>query len=63
LPKHITFDSWDDLWDPALKNKVFLVDGAREIMGMGLNSLGYSLNSRKEHELRDALFENVRSTS
>ncbi|WHZ03557.1 spermidine/putrescine ABC transporter substrate-binding protein [Neobacillus sp. YX16] len=55
LPKDITFDSWDDLWDPALKNKVFLVDGAREIMGMGLNSLGYSLNSRDENELREAL--------
>ncbi|MDQ0226339.1 ABC transporter substrate-binding protein [Metabacillus niabensis] len=55
IPKHITFDSWDDLWDPALKNKVFLVDGAREVIGMGLNSLGYSLNSRDENELDEAL--------
>lgn len=55
IPKHITFDSWDDLWDPALKNKVFLVDGAREVIGMGLNSLGYSLNSRDNSELREAL--------
>jgi spermidine/putrescine transport system substrate-binding protein len=55
VPEHLTFDSWDDLWDPALKNKVFLVDGAREIVGMGLNSLGYSLNSRDETELRKAM--------
>ena len=32
-----TFESWDDLWDPSLKRKVFLVDSAREIIGMGLN--------------------------
>ncbi|MFP7299640.1 ABC transporter substrate-binding protein [Neobacillus niacini] len=55
IPEDITFDSWDDLWDPALKNKVFLVDGAREVIGMGLNSLGYSLNSRDEKELQEAL--------
>ena len=37
-----------------LKGKVFLVDGAREVIGMGLNSLGYSLNSTDENELREA---------
>ena len=26
------------------KNEILLVDGAREVMGMGLNSLDYSLN-------------------
>lgn len=50
----LTFDSWDDLWDPTLKEKVFLVDGAREVIGMGLNSLGYSLNSLDNSELRQA---------
>lgn len=50
----ITFDSWDDLWDPSLKGKVFLVDGAREVMGMGLNSIGASLNSKDEDLLRQA---------
>ncbi|OCS87523.1 ABC transporter substrate-binding protein [Caryophanon tenue] len=54
IPEHLTFDTWEHLWDPALKNKVFLVDGSREVMGMGLNSLGYSLNSRDEQELREA---------
>ena len=49
-----TFESWDDLWDPSLKGKVLLVDSAREVIGMGLNSLGYSLNSTDENELQEA---------
>lgn len=50
----LDFSSWDDLWDPSLKRKVFLVDGAREVIGMGLNSLGHSLNSLDDQELREA---------
>ncbi|MCM3638026.1 ABC transporter substrate-binding protein [Sporosarcina luteola] len=49
-----TFESWDDLWDPSLKQRVILVDSARETIGMGLNSLGYSLNSTDLGELREA---------
>ncbi|MHA6258547.1 ABC transporter substrate-binding protein [Sporosarcina sp. CAU 1771] len=49
-----TFESWDDLWNPSLKQKVVLVDSARETIGMGLNSLGYSLNSTNKKELREA---------
>lgn len=49
-----TFESWDDLWDPSLKGEVILVDSAREVIGMGLNSLGYSLNSTDVSELREA---------
>ncbi|MEK5230929.1 ABC transporter substrate-binding protein [Lysinibacillus sp. FSL K6-0232] len=54
LVSDLDFTSWEDLWDPSLKRKVFLVDGAREVIGMGLNSLGYSLNSLDDHELRQA---------
>ena len=50
----LTFESWDDLWDPSLKNKVFLVDGSREVMGMGLNSIGQSLNAKDDELLRQA---------
>ncbi|MBS4196968.1 ABC transporter substrate-binding protein [Lederbergia citri] len=46
--------SWNDLWDPDLKNQIFLVDGAREVMGMGLNSLHYSLNETNEERLLEA---------
>ncbi|MCG7342713.1 ABC transporter substrate-binding protein [Sporosarcina sp. ACRSL] len=50
-----TFESWDDLWDPSLKQQVILVDGARETVGMALNSLGHSLNSTDLGELREAI--------
>lgn len=49
-----TFESWDNLWDPSLKQQVVLVDSARESIGMGLNSLDYSLNSTNLDELREA---------
>ncbi|MCZ1264271.1 MULTISPECIES: ABC transporter substrate-binding protein [Paenibacillus] len=51
----LTFESWNDLWDPRLKNQILLLDGAREVMGMGLNSLGYSLNDTNEDHLQEAL--------
>lgn len=47
--------SWNALWDPALRNDILLVDGAREIIGMGLNSLNYSLNDTNEEHLQEAL--------
>ncbi|WP_332650465.1 ABC transporter substrate-binding protein [Lysinibacillus sp. 54212] len=54
IEEHLTFDSWEDLWDPSLKRKVFLVDGSREVIGMGLNSLGESLNAKDEALLKQA---------
>jgi spermidine/putrescine transport system substrate-binding protein len=50
----IELDSWNDLWDPKLKNEILLIDGAREVIGMGLNSLGYSLNDTNREHLREA---------
>lgn len=50
----IEITSWSDLWDPRLKNEILLVDGAREVMGMGLNSLGYSLNDLNHDHLNEA---------
>lgn len=49
-----TFESWDNLWDPSLRQQIVLVDSARESIGMSLNSLGYSLNSTNLDELRQA---------
>ncbi|USK52232.1 ABC transporter substrate-binding protein [Bacillus sp. CMF12] len=46
--------SWNDLWDPELKNQILLIDGAREVMGMGLNSLHYSLNDKNRDNLIEA---------
>ncbi|EHJ57271.1 hypothetical protein HMPREF9318_00310 [Streptococcus urinalis FB127-CNA-2] len=45
-PKH-----WIDLWNSEYKNQIMLVDGAREIMGIGLNTYGYSLNTKNQAEL------------
>lgn len=56
-PKYVgdlDFQSWEDVWDASLQRKVFLVDSAREVIGMGLNSLGYSLNSLDDNELQQA---------
>ncbi|RHW41447.1 extracellular solute-binding protein [Neobacillus notoginsengisoli] len=50
--KEIT--SWNDLWDSDLENQILLIDGAREVIGMGLNSLGYSLNDTNKVHLREA---------
>lgn len=49
-----TFESWDNLWDPSLNQQIILVDSAREAIGMGLNSLGYSLNSTDLDQLHEA---------
>lgn len=45
---------WDDLWKPELKDSLMLIDGAREVMGLSLNSLGYSLNSKNMAQLTEA---------
>jgi len=50
----LTFESWNDLWDESLRNDILLLDGAREVIGMGLNSLGYSLNDTDEGHLQEA---------
>lgn len=50
----LTFTSWDDLWDKSLRNQILLLDGAREVIGMGLNSLHYSLNDTNEDHLQAA---------
>lgn len=35
---------WEDLWNEDYRNSIMIYDGAREVMGIGLQSLGYSLN-------------------
>lgn len=48
-PKH-----WNDLWKKEYKNSIMMVDGAREVLGIGLNSLGYSLNAKNMTQLNQA---------
>lgn len=47
-------ESWEDLYHPDLENSILMIDGAREVIGIGLQTLGYSLNSRDEGELQEA---------
>ncbi|OFI46816.1 spermidine/putrescine ABC transporter substrate-binding protein [Floricoccus penangensis] len=49
VPSH-----WSDLWDKKYANNLMLVDGAREVIGMGLNTLGYSLNSTDINQIDEA---------
>ncbi|MEK4455032.1 ABC transporter substrate-binding protein [Paenibacillus sp. FSL L8-0506] len=55
MTKGMDFTSWDSLWDSRLHNNIFLVDGAREVMGVALNSLHYSVNDKDEVHLQEAL--------
>lgn len=46
--------SWEDLFNPELKNAILMIDGAREVIGIGLQTRGHSLNSTNESELDEA---------
>lgn len=46
--------SWEDLWKLEYENSLLLIDGAREILGLTLQNLGYSLNSKDPAELAEA---------
>lgn len=46
--------SWNDLWKPEYEERILLIDGAREIVGLTLQSLDYSLNSKNMDELTEA---------
>lgn len=45
---------WEDLWSEEYRDNIMLIDGVREVMGFGLQSLGYSLNSRNHTEVEKA---------
>jgi len=49
-------DSWMDLLQPqnALKGQILMVKGSREIIGIALKALGYSINSLDKNELLKA---------
>ena len=46
--------SWADLWNPAYAGKVGVWPYPREVIGITLKSLGYSVNSEDPEELRAA---------
>ena len=63
----IEITGYEDLWNPALKDNVVLIDDARNIIGITLKTLGYSFNTTDDQQLAEAkeklmtLRPNVRS--
>ncbi len=55
-PNIVTFEikGYKDLWNPELKDSIVLMDDRRNVIGMTLKSLGYSLNSTDPAELEQA---------
>jgi len=47
-------DSWSVLFDPRFAGHILLLDDTREVFGMALKELGYSLNSTNPEEIRQA---------
>jgi spermidine/putrescine transport system substrate-binding protein len=46
---------WSDLWNPAYKHKINMLDDERDLLGAGLQVLGYSYNSTSQSELDQAV--------
>lgn len=46
--------SWKSLFDEKYKNQIFMFDNMRDTLGVGLKTLGYSLNSINPKELEEA---------
>lgn len=47
--------SWHDLWNPAYKGRLILLNDSREVLGMALKMHGYSNNSTNPAEVQTAL--------
>ena len=47
-------DSWAVMFDPRFRGHILLLDDMREVFGMALKKLGYSLNSTNPEEIRQA---------
>ncbi|MFZ0964362.1 MAG: extracellular solute-binding protein [Terriglobia bacterium] len=47
-------DSWNALFDPRFAGHILLLDDTREVFGMALKKLGYSLNSTDPGQIKQA---------
>ncbi len=45
---------WANLWEPQYKNNLLLLNDMREVFSMGLRTLGYSINTTDENQIRAA---------
>lgn len=53
-------DSWNILWDEKYEKQIFMKDSQRETIGVALQKLGYSLNTRNLDELEEAKEELIK---
>ena len=58
IPEGAEVDSWSILGNEALKGRISLLDDMREVIGLGLMYLGYSINSENPAEI-DAAVEQI----
>lgn len=65
--KRNEISQWNDLWKTKFRDKIMLVDSARDILGLSLMSQGNSLNDKSSADLQaakgklDALMPNVKA--
>ena len=45
---------WSDLWKEDYKDSILFIDGAREMMGIALQTQGYSLNEKDPEVVKEA---------
>jgi len=57
VPEGADVNTWKILENPAMKGRVTLLDDLREVIGAGLMSLGYSINSTNPAEIDAAVAE------
>jgi len=53
-------DSWDALWNEKYSKQILMLDSQRETIGVALQKLGYSLNTRNLDELNTAKEELIK---
>ena len=47
-------NSWNILWDKKYSGQIWMWDSMRDVIGVSLKRLGYSMNSTNENELNEA---------
>ncbi len=55
IPEGVDVRTWNVLDNPAFRGKITLLDDMREVIGAGLMSLGFSVNSRNREEISKAV--------
>lgn len=58
-----TIDSWDVLWDKYFADEMVMPDSVRDAFQIALNRQGYSLNTTKEKEIKEAANELIKQKS